>query len=162
MYAQTPQRRKSPVSSSVLRAPRVSVDSGQRKALLIGINYKGTSAALKGCVLDVERMKHLLCSLLGFRDSSTEMVVLRDDAVNPIYQPTRANMLEVRRDWINFLTRERDWFSKAERMLRLSIRVYCSSFHSGHAVADSRSAAGRRFLLPLFGAWIEAARPLRR
>lgn len=64
---------------------------------MIGINYKGTSAALKGCVLDVERMKHLLCSLFGFYDSGTEMVVLRDDATNPIFQPTRANILEVRR-----------------------------------------------------------------
>ncbi|EPR61345.1 ICE family protease (caspase) p20 domain-containing protein [Toxoplasma gondii GT1] len=68
--------------------------SGRRKALLVGINYRGTDAELRGCVNDVHRMKNLLCSVYGFHDSSTTLVALTDDSRNSLYRPTRNNILK--------------------------------------------------------------------
>ncbi|PFH35996.1 ICE family protease (caspase) p20 domain-containing protein [Besnoitia besnoiti] len=81
--------------------------SGRRKALLIGINYRGTRAELRGCVNDVHRMKNLLCSIYGFHDSSTTMVVLTDDNPNALYRPTRNNMLKAMR-WLSIDNRPGD------------------------------------------------------
>jgi len=67
--------------------------SGRRKALLIGINYKGTRAALRGCVNDAKNIKNLLMEN-GFRDDPTHMVMLVDEgARNSNYLPTRANIM---------------------------------------------------------------------
>ena len=38
--------------------------NGKRKALLIGINYTGTRAALRGCWNDVENMKQFIMRAL--------------------------------------------------------------------------------------------------
>eukprot|EP00239_Pterosperma_sp_CCMP1384_P009610 CAMPEP_0197862258 /NCGR_PEP_ID=MMETSP1438-20131217/38905_1 /TAXON_ID=1461541 /ORGANISM="Pterosperma sp., Strain CCMP1384" /LENGTH=437 /DNA_ID=CAMNT_0043479767 /DNA_START=315 /DNA_END=1628 /DNA_ORIENTATION=+ len=65
--------------------------TGRKKALLVGINYFGTSAELRGCLADVRRMKTYLCSN-GFRETPTEMVVLTDDQHDPRFQPTRQNI----------------------------------------------------------------------
>lgn len=51
--------------------------SGRKKALLVGINYKGTPAELKGCVRDVTFIHHLLTSKFGFRNQ--DFVVLTDE-----------------------------------------------------------------------------------
>lgn len=51
--------------------------SGRKKALLVGINYRGTSAALKGCVRDVTFVHHLLVSKFGFH--TKDFVVLTDE-----------------------------------------------------------------------------------
>ncbi|PRP84269.1 putative cysteine protease [Planoprotostelium fungivorum] len=67
--------------------------TGRRKALLIGINYTGTSAALRGCVNDVKRIKGFLTNK-GFPDTPETMLVLTDDGNNdPNKKPTKANML---------------------------------------------------------------------
>lgn len=63
--------------------------SGRCKALLIGINYFGTSNELRGCINDVKEMKQLLVSE-GFPQS--EIVVLTDDQRGR-YSPTRQNIL---------------------------------------------------------------------
>lgn len=63
--------------------------SGKRKALLIGINYVGTNAALRGCWNDVKNMKQFLLTK-GFRED--DMVVLTDEARDPRSIPTRQNM----------------------------------------------------------------------
>mmetsp|Transcript_28046 Transcript_28046/g.87048 ORF Transcript_28046/g.87048 Transcript_28046/m.87048 type:complete len:400 (-) Transcript_28046:89-1288(-) len=55
--------------------------SGNRKSLLIGINYPGSSAELRGCINDVSRMKELIVSR-GFPDGSDKMRVLTDDGCN--------------------------------------------------------------------------------
>ena len=68
---------------------------GRRKALLIGINYTGTRAQLRGCINDAKRMQQLLRGLYGFGGGSTDMVVLTDDNPDPIYKPTRNNILSV-------------------------------------------------------------------
>jgi len=75
-------------------SPTVS-PNGRRKALLIGINYKGTKAELRGCVNDVKSMKDLLIRN-GFRDDPTSMCVLVDDhrtaGLRPNDSPTKSNI----------------------------------------------------------------------
>jgi len=66
--------------------------SGRTKALLIGINYTGTRAELKGCINDVHKMRKFLVGG-QFRDSPDTMVCLTDDAHSPQLRPTRANIL---------------------------------------------------------------------
>lgn len=51
--------------------------SGRKKALLVGINYRGTNSALRGCVRDVTFVHHLLVSKFGFR--TEDFVVLTDE-----------------------------------------------------------------------------------
>jgi len=52
--------------------------TGRHRALIIGINYPGTNAELKGCANDAVNMKRLLVQA-GFKDDSTHMIVLSDD-----------------------------------------------------------------------------------
>jgi len=81
------------VTSYHVPSPTVS-PNGRRKALLIGINYKGTKAELRGCVNDVKNMKDLLIRN-GFRDDPTSMCVLVDDyrsGVHPNDSPTKNNI----------------------------------------------------------------------
>jgi hypothetical protein len=66
------------------------VASGRRKALLIGINYFGTSSELRGCINDVHHMRELLQSE-GFQ--AKDMVILTDDQRQRQFQPTRDNIL---------------------------------------------------------------------
>ncbi|KAK9721647.1 Ca(2+)-dependent cysteine protease [Basidiobolus ranarum] len=70
--------------------PMVSQCSGRRKALLIGINYFGTSAELRGCINDVRNIQKFLSEQYGYRSEDT--VVLTDDQKDPKFQPTRANI----------------------------------------------------------------------
>ncbi|CDO52196.1 hypothetical protein DV495_003281 [Geotrichum candidum] len=64
--------------------------SGRRKALLIGINYIGQKAALRGCINDVHNVKNFL-QQHGYRED--DMVVLTDDQSNQRALPTRENIL---------------------------------------------------------------------
>ncbi|KAL7418679.1 Ca(2+)-dependent cysteine protease [Cryptotrichosporon argae] len=66
--------------------------TGKRKALLIGINYIGSSNALSGCINDVHNVQKFLVERYGYQPD--DMVVLTDDARNPRQTPTRANMLQ--------------------------------------------------------------------
>lgn len=68
--------------------------SGRKKALLVGINYPGTSAELRGCINDVHRMAQVLTQMYGFPAAQTgAMMILTDDQQNPQYRPTRMNIL---------------------------------------------------------------------
>lgn len=58
-----------------------------KKALLIGINYKGTSYELKGCINDVNNMKEFLLTQ-GYNEENIE--ILSDDTS---FKPTRINIL---------------------------------------------------------------------
>jgi len=58
-----------------------------KRALLMGINYTGTSCELHGCINDVKNIKKLLMSN-GYDESN--IVVLTDDSS---MRPTRANIL---------------------------------------------------------------------
>eukprot|EP00667_Euglena_gracilis_P005697 EG_transcript_5734 len=66
--------------------------NGRKKALLIGINYFGTKAQLRGCINDVHNMQRLL-QRYGFPNDSMSMVVLTDDTHDPKYSPTRHNII---------------------------------------------------------------------
>ena len=61
------------------------------QALLIGINYTGTSNQLKGCINDVRNLQPFLNQRYGF--AHDDMVVLTDDQQNPAGRPTRANII---------------------------------------------------------------------
>ena len=66
---------------------------GNKKALLIGINYFGQRGELKGCINDVNNIKRLIKNR-GFREDPSRMKVLTDDSRNPSDQPTRSNIIE--------------------------------------------------------------------
>ncbi|KAI7866353.1 caspase domain-containing protein [Spinellus fusiger] len=70
---------------------------GRKRALLIGINYTGTSNQLNGCVNDVNNVKDFLISLYGFKEN--DMVILTDDQETPAFIPTRENIL-AGMDWL--------------------------------------------------------------
>lgn len=72
--------------------------SGNKRALLVGINYFGTQAELRGCINDVHRMQGLLVQMYGF--SPQAMTVLTDDSHNPQMRPTRQNILAALR-WLS-------------------------------------------------------------
>eukprot|EP01006_Ploeotia_vitrea_P046502 TRINITY_DN67030_c6_g2_i1.p1 TRINITY_DN67030_c6_g2~~TRINITY_DN67030_c6_g2_i1.p1 ORF type:complete len:544 (-),score=92.74 TRINITY_DN67030_c6_g2_i1:249-1850(-) len=72
--------------------------TGVKKAVLIGINYHGTKARLRGCVNDVNAMKAWLLSQ-GFKDDDSSMVVLTDESHGHKYQPTRSN-IEAAMQWL--------------------------------------------------------------
>ncbi|KAJ1263497.1 hypothetical protein BS78_09G189300 [Paspalum vaginatum] len=61
---------------------------GAKRAVLVGINYPGTKAELKGCHNDVARMRRCLVDRFGFDESGIR--VLTDDGSGP--QPTGANI----------------------------------------------------------------------
>lgn len=66
--------------------------SGRRRALLIGINYYGTQAALCGCINDAKNMQQLLLQQ-GYPNDSEHMLLLTDDRSNPSnHQPTGQNI----------------------------------------------------------------------
>ncbi|GMH07953.1 hypothetical protein Nepgr_009793 [Nepenthes gracilis] len=68
-----------------------------KKAVLIGCNYEGTKAELKGCVNDVKRMYRCLVERYGF--SKDDITVLID--TNPSYpQPTGKNIRRALEDLV--------------------------------------------------------------
>ncbi|ONH66585.1 Metacaspase-1 [Cyberlindnera fabianii] len=65
--------------------------TGRRKALLIGINYIGTKAQLKGCINDVNNVKQFLVQH-GYAEG--DIVVLTDDQTQMVKVPMRANIIK--------------------------------------------------------------------
>lgn len=81
--------------------------SGRKKAVVIGINYTGTPAALRGCVADAHNIRNHLISK-GFPNSSIRM--LTDEGQGT--EPTKKNMLDAMR-WLSQGAQPGDvlWFS---------------------------------------------------
>jgi len=80
----------------IMHAPEVNQKppgpSGRLKALLVGCNYPGQEAQLRGCVNDVHRWSQLLQKHYGFQPG--DMVQLTDEGhLNFQFYPTRQNML---------------------------------------------------------------------
>ncbi|OAX31695.1 hypothetical protein K503DRAFT_811085 [Rhizopogon vinicolor AM-OR11-026] len=71
--------------------------TGHKKALCIGINYKGQRRELRGCINDVDNVKQFLKSGWGYREG--DIVTLIDDTNNPRQMPTRRNILDAMR-WL--------------------------------------------------------------
>ncbi|CCK68019.1 Ca(2+)-dependent cysteine protease MCA1 KNAG_0A03330 [Huiozyma naganishii CBS 8797] len=65
--------------------------TGQRKALIIGINYIGSKNQLRGCINDAHNIFDFLTSRYGY--SRDDIVMLTDDQQNMVCVPTRANMI---------------------------------------------------------------------
>ncbi|PMD55154.1 peptidase C14 [Hyaloscypha bicolor E] len=67
----------------------------RRKALIIGINYFGSSHQLNGCVNDAKNIRNFLVQDRGFSPAPHDMVFLTDEAPNqgtPFF-PTGANIM---------------------------------------------------------------------
>ncbi|KAF7835797.1 putative caspase [Senna tora] len=60
-----------------------------KKAVLIGCNYKGTKAELKGCINDVSRMHKCLINHFGFSDDHITVLI---DSDRKYTQPTGKNI----------------------------------------------------------------------
>uniref|UniRef100_J3LPD7 Peptidase C14 caspase domain-containing protein n=1 Tax=Oryza brachyantha TaxID=4533 RepID=J3LPD7_ORYBR len=72
---------------------------GRKRALLVGVSYRGTSYELQGTVNDVDCMRRLLCDSFGFPGES--ILVLTEDLgdADPSRLPTRANLAAAMR-WL--------------------------------------------------------------
>ena len=72
-----------------LPPPRLT---GRRKALLVGINYRGTRAELRGCHNDVASLFDLLTQKYGW-DRTCVHALTDDGRRGPAGEPTRANIV---------------------------------------------------------------------
>ncbi|KAJ2935477.1 hypothetical protein H1R20_g1617, partial [Candolleomyces eurysporus] len=68
-----------------------STCTGNKKALLIGINYVGTFNELQGCVNDVLNLRKFITERWGYDNSN--IVTLTDDKKVSKLAPTKANIL---------------------------------------------------------------------
>ncbi|RXW16865.1 hypothetical protein EST38_g8987, partial [Candolleomyces aberdarensis] len=68
-----------------------STCTGNKKALLIGINYVGTYSELQGCVNDVLNLRKFITERWGYDNSN--IVTLTDDKKVSKLAPTKANIL---------------------------------------------------------------------
>lgn len=78
---------------------KISNCRGNKKALLIGINYIGQQYQLSGCINDVKHIREVLITKFGFTDSPDKMVILTDDQKDQYKIPNRKNMLNAMR-WL--------------------------------------------------------------
>ncbi|KAI9168192.1 hypothetical protein H9P43_007564 [Blastocladiella emersonii ATCC 22665] len=83
------QQSRATGTSAPLAAPTTNLN-GRKKALLIGINYKGTRAELRGCINDVKNVSNFI-SQHGF--SRENMLILTDDQDDPNRLPNKANIV---------------------------------------------------------------------
>ncbi|KAJ3019829.1 UNVERIFIED_CONTAM: hypothetical protein HDU68_010486 [Siphonaria sp. JEL0065] len=67
--------------------------TGNKKALLIGINYVGTDSELSGCINDANNLKEFICQNYGYNPSPESMLMLLDDASDSAKLPTFKNLL---------------------------------------------------------------------
>ena len=74
------------LTQSIGRVPPVS-----KKALLVGLNYEGTSAALKGCINDAKNFKNILVKQWGYQD----VTLLTDKQLT-----RRKNVLQALQDFL--------------------------------------------------------------
>lgn len=67
-----------------------------KKALLIGINYVGTKAELRGCVNDVRRMHISLVERYGFSEKNIKMLIDTDSSsIKPTGKNIRQALLDL-------------------------------------------------------------------
>lgn len=72
--------------------PPAATSGGRKKAFIVGINYFGTSAQLRGCINDAKCMDYLLKTKFGFKQEN--ILMMTDDCPDPLRRPTRANMFQ--------------------------------------------------------------------
>ncbi|KAJ7257089.1 peptidase C14 [Mycena rebaudengoi] len=66
--------------------------TGRRRALCIGINYRGQSHELRGCINDAKHVFSFLVRHAGYKPK--DIVVLTDDSPHQRSQPTRKNIID--------------------------------------------------------------------
>jgi len=71
--------------------------NGRKKALCIGINYRGQQNELKGCINDTRDIRNFLIRYWGYK--SRNIVMLTDDARDQRQLPTRKNIIDAMR-WL--------------------------------------------------------------
>ncbi|KAK0213418.1 caspase domain-containing protein [Desarmillaria ectypa] len=71
---------------------RYSKCTGRKKALCIGINYRGQRHELRGCINDARHIRDFLIRYWNYKKE--DIVMLTDDATNPRQRPTRRNMID--------------------------------------------------------------------
>eukprot|EP00923_Selenidium_pygospionis_P000171 GHVN01000303.1.p1 GENE.GHVN01000303.1~~GHVN01000303.1.p1 ORF type:complete len:133 (+),score=18.75 GHVN01000303.1:72-470(+) len=69
--------------------------NGNKKAVLIGINYKGQQGELRGCINDVVMMKQYIVEQQGFPTDEEHMLVLTEDEPTKNH-PNKQRILECR------------------------------------------------------------------
>eukprot|EP00397_Hematodinium_sp_SG-2012_P034670 GEMP01037201.1.p1 GENE.GEMP01037201.1~~GEMP01037201.1.p1 ORF type:complete len:362 (+),score=69.00 GEMP01037201.1:75-1160(+) len=67
------------------------VGQGRHRALMIGCNYRGSKAELRGCINDVNNLKELLTTTFGW--SPSDITTMTDDDIGSLH-PDKANVLE--------------------------------------------------------------------
>ena len=65
--------------------------SSKKFAVLVGINYIGTSNQLNGCINDAENLKAILLDKFGYLPEN--VVMLRDDSSDSKVKPTKQNII---------------------------------------------------------------------
>ncbi|KAK4753099.1 hypothetical protein SAY87_021897 [Trapa incisa] len=112
-----------------------------KKAVLIGCNYPGTKAELKGCINDVKRMYRCLTERYGFSDEDITVLI---DADESYVQPTGKNICRAPRrshpisrarrsplrplHWSRHPPPSRDWRGGRHRLRRASGIVNSDKF----------------------------------
>ena len=71
--------------------PPASSAAVQKRALIVGCNYRGTPHALKGCINDAKCLAYCLQTRFGFRPE--DCVLMTDDSPDRNLWPTRQNIL---------------------------------------------------------------------
>ncbi len=84
LYSAKPVTNTKPITTTTF----VKTSVPTKYALLVGINYKGTSRQLDGCINDVTNMKNLLINKCGFQDKN--IIFITDDT---LIKPTKNNIL---------------------------------------------------------------------
>ncbi|CAN6284503.1 unnamed protein product [Urochloa humidicola] len=78
-------------------APSYPSVGGKKRALLVGVSYRGTPHELRGTVNDVNGMRRLLTSKFGFPDDC--ILELTENESDPSKVPTRENLVRAMR-WL--------------------------------------------------------------
>ena len=96
-----------------------------KRALMIGINYIGTSLQLSGCINDVENLKQFMEYNKYFNQD--EMLAMTDYHQGTEYYPTKANIINQLNKLVDFANENKD----------NDVRLFVSYSGHGSAVPDT-------------------------
>ena len=94
LLQQQQQQQQQPQQQQQIQLQIDELSKVVRRALLIGINYNGTSNQLYGCINDINNVEKKITSSFGF----TEIIKLTDDT---LIKPTRQNILDQMKNILN-------------------------------------------------------------
>ncbi|KAJ7302298.1 caspase domain-containing protein [Mycena albidolilacea] len=90
--APLPVHRRPPPLPAVSSHFLYSKCTGRRRALCIGINYRGQSHELHGCINDAKHVFSFLVRRAGYK--AKDIVILTDDSPHQRLQPTHKNIID--------------------------------------------------------------------